>query len=350
MSEDHDRSGGVRPRAIDLFCGSGAVTTGLAEAFEIVAAVDKNRLACETYAANHPGVRLYERDIRKLRPREILNDVPQAAGAELMVVCAPCQPFSNHNRKRGDDPQASLVLEAARFARVLKPKGILFENVPGIAGVAGVYDDLTHALGRIKYVVGSPRRINAADLGVPQRRFRCVMFAARSRESVERFDAADLTAERMTVAQAIQSLRSLANGETDPDDTLHAARRHTPVALARLRAIPHNGGSRSALPPELRLKCHENTYGFPDVYGRMAWHDVAPTLTTGCTDVTRGRFAHPEQDRAITLREAALLQTFPPGYVFHGPTKDVAIQIGNAVPVAMVRAMVPAITRALALE
>lgn len=338
-----------RPRAVDLFSGSGAVTAGLAGIFDVVAAVDNNLLACRTYAANHPEVRLFERDIRKLRPREILEAVPSAARADLMVVCAPCQPFSNQNRKKADDPRASLVLEAARFARVLKPKGILFENVPGIASVGGVYEDLTRALRRVGYVVGSPRRINAADMGVPQRRIRCVMFAARSAEAVALFDAADFPMERKTIASAIRDLPPLESGQSDPDDRLHAARHHSPVALARLRAIPRDGGSRAALPPELRLKCHENTRGFPDVYGRMAWNDVAPTLTTGCTDVTRGRFAHPDQDRAITLREAALLQTFPPGYEFHGPFKDVATQIGNAVPVAMVRAMVPAIASALSL-
>ncbi|MEH3064686.1 MAG: DNA cytosine methyltransferase [Methylobacterium radiotolerans] len=102
------------------------------------------------------------------------------------------------------------------------------------------------------------------------------------------------------------------------------------------------------MPSELRLKCHASTHGFPDVYGRMKWDDVAPTLTTGCTDVTRGRFAHPDQDRAITLREAALLQTFPRKYIFHGPYNRVTTQIGNAVPVAMVSAMVPALVEALA--
>lgn len=340
---------GARPRAVDLFCGSGAVTTGLAEAFEIVAAVDQDPLACRTYAANHPNVRLFERDIRKLRPQEILKEVPSAAGADLMVVCAPCQPFSNQNRNKADDPRAALVLQAARFARALRPRGILFENVPGLVGAVGVHDDLTKALRRVGYVVGAPRRINAADMGVPQRRIRCVMFAARSAEAVAVFDAAELSTGRRTVASVIRDLAPLESGQADPADRLHAARRHSPIALARLRAIPRDGGSRHSLPAELRLRCHENTHGFPDVYGRMAWDDVAPTLTTGCTDVTRGRFAHPEQDRAITLREAALLQTFPRDYEFHGSFKDVATQIGNAVPVEMVRAMVPAITKALSL-
>lgn len=347
MSDPLSVRRGPRLRAVDLFCGSGAVTSGLSGGFEVLAAVENDRLACRTYAANHPGVRLFERDILEFDPNEIVAAEPRAAGIDLLVVCAPCQPFSNQNRHKGDDPRATLILQAARYAAVLRPRGILFENVPGLAGASGAFDALAAALGAIGYVVGPPRKIDAADLGVPQRRLRCVMFASPSEDAVARFAAADLSAERMTVAEAIRGLMPLASGERDPNDPLHAARRHKPVALERLRAIPRDGGSRSSLPPGLRLKCHEGRRGYPDVYGRMAWGDVAPTLTTGCTDVTRGRFAHPEQDRGITLREAALLQTFPRDYVFHGSHDRIATQIGNAVPVAMVRVMVPALLDAL---
>ena len=345
MGDGRATPGVARLRAVDLFCGSGAVTAGLSPSFDVVAAVDCDDLACRTYAANHPGVRLFERDIRELDPREIIDATAGAAEPDLLVVCAPCQPFSNQNRHKGDDPRATLVLQAARYAAVLRPKGILFENVPGITGV---YEELSRALADIGYRVGLPRKVNAADLGVPQRRLRCVMFAARTAEAVERFATAELSAPRKTVGDVLRGLMPLQSGQVDPGDPLHSARKHAPIALSRLRSIPVDGGSRSALPPELRMRCHEAKRGYPDVYGRMAWDDVAPTLTTGCTDVTRGRFAHPEQDRAITLREAALLQTFPPGYVFHGPRKRVATQIGNAVPVAMVGAMVPAIVHALA--
>ena len=337
-----------RLRAVDLYCGSGAVTAGLAKTFDVVAAVDNDPLACKTYAANHPWVRLFQRDIRELDPQEIVDAVPSARGTDLLIVCAPCQPFSSQNRNRIGDGRALLVLEAARFAAVLRPRGILFENVPGLAGASGLYEELRCALAAVGYIVGPPRRVNAADMGVPQRRIRCVMFASMSAEAVERFAAADLSAPRTTVAQAIQGLLPLESGQRDPDDAMHAARLHSPLALKRLRAIPRDGGSRDALPEELRLKCHATTHGYPDVYGRMRWNDVAPTLTTGCTDVTRGRFAHPDQDRAITLREAALLQTFPRDYIFHGAYKRVATQIGNAVPVAMVTAMIPAIVDALA--
>jgi DNA (cytosine-5)-methyltransferase 1 len=120
--------------------------------------------------------------------------------------------------------------------------------------------------------------------------------------------------------------------------------------LKRLALIPKNGGSRKSLPPELELVCHRGMSGFPDVYGRMKWETVAPTLTTGCTDITRGRFAHPRDDRAITLREAARLQTFPDEYIFVGNRSQIAMQIGNAVPPAMIATLTAAFETALCAE
>jgi DNA (cytosine-5)-methyltransferase 1 len=161
------------------------------------------------------------------------------------------------------------------------------------------------------------------------------MIASRSQAALELFVCAKFKKKSSTVRKAIGDLPKLANGACDPRDPLHHARTHCDLALLRLANIPKNGGSRFALPPELVLKCHRGSKAFPDVYGRMHWDEVAPTLTTGCDDVTRGRFAHPEQDRAITLREAALLQSFPLRYQFCGNRRDIARQIGNAVPVRM---------------
>ena len=140
------------------------------------------------------------------------------------------------------------------------------------------------------------------------------------------------------------------NGEASPDDAMHFARKHQPIALERMAHIPQDGGDRFALPEELELPCHRGNRGFPDVYGRMWWGRVAPTLTTGCTDITRGRFMHPRDDRAISLREAARLQTFPDQYVFLGKPQAVARQIGNAVPVRLVVALTPGIMQAVDLQ
>ena len=153
---------------------------------------------------------------------------------------------------------------------------------------------------------------------------------------------------RISVREAIGDLPRLASGQADSDDALHFARKHQPIALERLRHIPKNGGSRTALPDLLRLECHRDHRGHPDVYGRMRWEEVAPTLTTGCTDLTRGRFAHPRDDRAITLREAARLQTFPDNYQFSGSAKAIAAQVGNSVPVRLIEELAPALREALA--
>jgi DNA (cytosine-5)-methyltransferase 1 len=332
-------------RAVDLFCGSGAVSEALSRnGFKVVAAVDNDPVACRTYRSNHPDVTLVENDISKIDP-DTHHAFANRAPIGLLVACAPCQPFSSQNRKRGaHDERASLLLQAIKFARSLKPACILFENVPGMAspGNLAMFEALRDGLREVGYILSKPRRIDASTLGVPQRRVRCVMVATPDEAGAHAFHDAELTGSRVTVGETIAGLRELRSGETDPDDALHSARSHNDLVLRRLEHIPKDGGSRSALPLALELRCHRGrSSSFSDVYGRMAWNDVAPTLTTGCTDLTRGRFVHPFQDRAITLREAALLQTFPHRYRFEGNKTEIARQIGNAVPVRMVEAMLP---------
>jgi DNA (cytosine-5)-methyltransferase 1 len=335
--------------AIDVYSGSGAVTEGLkAEGITVLAAVDNDPIACETYRLNHPEVHLLETDIRSLNPSTIRNAISFNGQLDLLVICAPCQPFSSQNRKRAsDDPRADLILECIKFIEEFGPKVVFFENVPGIA-ISGPLASLRGKLVELGYCLGEPRNMNAADYGVPQRRERCIMVAARSHERIKAFYDAIMPRPNMTVRHAIGKLKQLCSGERDPDDSLHFARNHQPVVLRRLQYIPLDGGSRSSLPLELELACHKGRKNdFPDVYGRMHWDDVAPTLTTGCTDVTKGRFVHPRDNRAITLREAALLQSFPSRYRFFGSSSQIARQIGNAVPVDMIRSLVPALKNSL---
>lgn len=329
------------PTAVDLFSGSGAVTSALRSTrFKVIAAVDNDREAAETFRLNHPSVKLYEKDIRKLDPHVIRTGPAKGRDIDLLVVCAPCQPFSTQNRKRKPDEREALILQAGRFARVLQPRVIFFENVPGLAARSDLLIQLRAELGE-NYELGSPTKIDAADLGVPQRRNRCIMIATRDCIPPDFDELVQRPAVLETVRQAIGHLPSLATGQSDPDDPLHVARRHSDLTLRRLAHIPKDGGSRSALPRALVLPCHAklDPGAFSDVYGRMSWDDVAPTLTTGCTDVTRGRYAHPRDDRAITLREAALLQTFPSTYRFAGRHGAISRQIGNAVPVRLVEAL-----------
>ncbi len=348
-----DNSCGCRkwPTAVDLFSGCGSVTAALKKRhFKVVAAVDIDPVACETYRINHPSTRLFESDIRELDPRCLLPLIRKRKFLDLLVVCAPCQPFSNQNRnKKQDDERRELILEAVRFADILQPRIIMFENVPGLAGnrFKGILNRLKENLASIGYMTGPPDRIDAADYNVPQRRTRCLLFATKEKTPPSPPPPITPEGRRVTVSDAFQGLRPLRTGDKDQHDPLHFARQHSPIALKRLEYIPKNGGSRFALPPELELKCHQGKKSYPDVYGRMRWDDVAPTLTTGCTDITKGRFAHPEDDRAISLREAARLQTFPDSYKFFGNPGQIATQIGNAVPMQLIEALSPVLRAAL---
>lgn len=332
------------PTAVDLFAGCGGVTEALKRKhFRIVAAVDNDPIACTTYRKNHPSVRLYENDIRDVSPWSIRNKLLNRRNLDLLVVCAPCQPFSSQGRRDKNDDRVWLIHSAVRFARVLRPKLILFENVPGLASpkFARILNKLRDGLLDIGYHVGAPEMVDAADYAVPQRRQRCILLAKRGKLPPTLPQPITPSDNRITVRQALGELKSLCSGENDENDTLHFARNHQPIALKRLSLISKNGGSRFDLPDDLVLPCHKGHSGHPDVYGRMSWDDVAPTLTTGCTDITKGRYAHPEDDRAITLREAARLQTFRDDYRFEGTPRQIAVQIGNAVPVRLIEELCP---------
>ena len=343
MSHKQDHTSRRWPTAIDLFCGCGGVTAGLKAArFRVIAAVDNDPIACRTYRANHPSVRLIERDITQIDPHRIKKSLLSDDSLDLLVVCAPCQPFSNQQRATAEDDRTNLILQTIRFANALQPRLILLENVPGLAGprFKMVRDKLSEGLKAQGYQFGMTRRLDAADFGVPQRRVRCILLASKDHASPElpqRF----VEAVQATVRTAIGDLKTLNSGEADPDDEMHFARDHRPIALERLKHIPKDGGSRDSLPYDLQLQCHKGHKGHPDVYGRMNWDAVAPTLTTGCTDLTRGRFGHPRDDRAVTLREAARLQTFPDDYRFLGNSQEIATQIGNAVPVRLIQQLAP---------
>ena len=334
--------------AVDLFAGSGSVTAALKSShYRVLAAVDEDANACDTYRLNHPSTKLFQSDIRRVRVADIRQVIQDSLPLDLIVICAPCQPFSNQNKNRQTDTRFSLLLEGARFVRGLKPNTIFVENVPGLANSDknDLLAEFMSICGR-EYTFTKPLTIDAADYGVPQRRKRCLIMAAKGHMPPEVPEPKTPKGERITVREAIQHLPTLKSGEIDHTDALHAARKHRRIALQRLEAIPKNGGSRSNLPAKLELACHKGRSGYPDVYGRMVWDDVAPTLTTGCTDITRGRFAHPEDNRAITNREASLLQTFPQSYKFVGRSKTISTQIGNAVPYELFRAFIPSLRQA----
>ncbi|MCM2574439.1 DNA cytosine methyltransferase [Achromobacter xylosoxidans] len=317
--------------AIDLFSGCGGLSCGLKDAgFHVVAAVEIDNKAQATYKLNHPGVRLYAQDIRMLAPQQLMKDVGLAVGElDLLAGCPPCQGFSRLRTKNQKtsvkDDRNDLVAEFIRFAQVLLPKTIMLENVPALAKdsrFTRVRDQLSHLGYKMEVHV-----LDAADYKVPQRRKRLIMLASR----VHTPQIARKAEKRVTVRQALAGVGAPSKSK----DKLHAMGENRSQMVRDLIAlIPKNGGSRSDLGRERQLDCHKRSDGFKDVYGRMAWDDVSPTITSGCHNPSKGRFLHPSYNRTITLREAALLQGFPRNFVFdpsHGK-EAIALMIGNALP------------------
>lgn len=327
---------------IDLFAGCGGGSLGFMKAgLRAVAAVELDGDAADAYEANL-GVRPIVRDIRGVKGEDLLRTADLKSGeCTLLSGCPPCQSFTDLRRgalsTRRDRARNSLLREYLRLAADVRPRHIAFENVPGMLSPRWRprFDALLQGLAELGYEHVWDV-LDAADFGVPQRRRRLLVVASRVSKPVlppptHGDPASSGRTAWLTVRDAIAALPPLASGEVDPGDVYHRARRHSPLALRRLRAIPA-GGARSDLPEDLQLECHKNHAGHYDIYGRMWWDRPAPTLTSGCTNVTRGRFAHPDQDRAITLREAMLLQTFPRIAVLRGSLDEMALQVGNAIP------------------
>lgn len=338
------------PTMVDLFCGCGGLTAGFkAAGFRVLAAVEIDPVATATYQLNHPEVRLYEADIRSVSAEEMMRHCDLKPGElTVLAACAPCQPFSRHNRSGDGDERAKLILETVRFLEVFRPVFLFVENVPGIKRKSEILHRLLAALRRSGYRTSLPVVIDAVDYGVPQFRKRFILLATRLDIELGVPEPTHAPPERAallgkrpwrTVGEAFEGLEELDSGGQSETDPLHKARKHSPLNLERLRHIPPNGGSRDSLPIRLRPPCHKNkNVGYHDVYGRMSLDKPANTLTTGCTNFTKGRFAHPISDRSITLREAARLQTFPDSYRFSGSYEQISAQIGNAVPVKLAEA------------
>jgi len=336
------------PTMIDLFSGCGGVTAGFkARGFKVLAAVESDPVIARTYRLNHPEVVLYEEDIRNVSPDEMMRRCELGYGhLTVLSVCAPCQPFSRQNRLRNADERASLVLESVRFVEILHPLFLFVENVPGLGQNSDILGKLIGDLEILGYRMSNPTVVDAVNYGVPQFRKRFILLGTsldiglRMPESTHASPEESVRLKKkewLTVRDAFVGIENLRSGEESKTDPLHKARKHKPLSLERLRHIPHNGGSRDGLPFELQLACHKNgkNVGYHDVYGRMDFNRPSNTLTTGCTNFTKGRFAHPTSDRAITPREAARLQTFPDSYQFYGSYEQISAQIGNAVPVKL---------------
>mgnify|MGYP001602104794 CR=1 FL=1 len=336
--------------AIDIFSGCGGLTLGLKQAgFDVIGAVEIDSLAAETYTANHPTVKVWERDIRKLTGSEILRELKIKKGElSLLAGCPPCQGFSSMRTRNGKekirDKRNDLVFDYLRLVKELKPKAVMMENVPALAENRRM-EVLKKELKSLGYEMnGTPLVLNTAEYGVPQRRRRMILVGSR-------FGKVELpkgSAARTTVRTAIGYM-PVPGKSGDPLHDFKETRTAKTVEMIRL--IPKDGGSRADLPVRYHLPCHIRfPQGFKDVYGRMEWNDVSPTITGGCVSPSKGRFLHPSQNRAISLREAALLQTFPRSYYFSlkNGRQGVALMIGNALPPTFIKRHALAIKHTLA--
>jgi len=324
-------------RAIDLFSGSGGLTTGLKQAgFHVVGAVEYEATACETYCLNHPETLLIPEDIRSVDPGDFMNKLGLERGElELLAGCPPCQGFSSigtRNRGNKNDPRNDFVFEMLRFAEHFYPKTMMMENVPALASDWRIQEVRTR-LEKIGYHV-SLGILNAVDYGVPQSRRRMIFLCSRLGELNVSEDK-----EGVTLTTVRSAIGHLPVPGTSGDPMHDIVEKRSNKIMEMISLIPKDGGSRTDLGEEYVLECHKKTSGFKDVYGRMAWDKPSPTMTGGCSNPSKGRFLHPEQNRTITLREAALLQTFPEDYKFslRGGKQGVATMIGNALPPTFIK-------------
>ena len=324
-------------RGVDLFCGIGGLTHGLRLTdVDVRAGFDIDRDCRYAFEANNHGAEFVCKDIHEV----VFDDLApyfEGGDATALVGCAPCQPFSAHNRRRPQsDDDCSLVGEFARLVQEGTPDFVSMENVPGLAKHRE-FQAFVAILEGLNYKV-TYDTVSCERFGVPQRRRRLVLLASRH-GPVHLVDAGS---KPPTVGGCIRKLPPIDAGAADDADPAHAA---MPLSPTNRQRIAHSkpGGTWEDWPDDLVNPCHRNAH-YPAPYGRMRWDDLAPTITTQFCYYSTGRFGHPEQDRAISVREGAILQTFPADYrlVEAGTTpkvRDLARQIGNAVPVSLAKAV-----------
>ena len=307
---------------------------------DIAFGLDNDPDAERTFRANFPGAAFIGTDIADV-PSSALNDVVEASSGHplLFNACAPCQPFSRQRNSEAspNDGRLDLLDHLSRFLYRFRPELIFVENVPGLReGSLGrtVFYRLIKTLEKLGYYT-SHHIVRSQDYGVPQRRARLVLLASVFGPVAfpsRTHGGGTQNAKYATVAEWIGNLPAISAGETHPVVPNHQAARLSALNLKRIQVTPPGGGWKD-LPGDLMPKSRKSGFtGFTDVYGRLTWEAPAPALTTRCISYSNGRFGHPEQDRAISVREAACLQTFPKDFVFAGNLNSQARQVGNAVP------------------
>ncbi len=330
--------------AIDVFAGGGGLTVGLKRSgFKVIGAVELERHAFSTYKSNHPEVRAFRQDVRTIKG-ELLSSLSQSGEIDLLAGCPPCQGFSSLTLKYDKvDPRNDLVMEMARLIIEIKPRAIMMENVPGLL-LRGkdLFEKFLDAMRTGGYIYNY-RVLQVADYGIPQSRRRLILLAGKGfqipipnpthsqnpKRGLKPWRTIDKVIQMMS--PPVEMKETLAH--TPQAFNWHVVRTLSPQNKRRL-GFARQGKGWSSIPKKLRPACHQDKdAGFSNVYGRMAWNQVAPTITGGCTTFSKGRFGHPDEDRTISVREAALLQTFPADYIIDTPHMEYACNIiGNALP------------------
>lgn len=338
---------------VDLFCGAGGLSLGFQKAgFTPVMAFDFDRHACATYAANL-GNHVHEVDLSRVVPRDFGREIVAATGGvDVVAGGPPCQGWSIQRRGNGIDARNDLTVQFSEIAAAINPKAIVMENVPTLFGKRGAkhLEIVEETFAQRGYRVYK-RILDASWFGVAQSRRRAVLVAVSTEfDSLFEFpEPSHKNGSVVTVRQAIGDLPPPPlDGSDHPDYFNHKIVMVSAANLERLSYVPEGGG-RLDVPEHLQLPCHRTANGHRhlDVFGRLRWDRPAGTITAMFDNFTRGRFAHPADNRNITGREGARLQSFPDDFVFLGPKKDVARQIGNAVAPLMAEAVAHALQRVL---
>ncbi len=326
--------------AVDLFCGVGGLTHGIIQSgINVVAGFDIEENCRFAYETNNPNAKFFKQDVSSLSGEEVEALYPQG-GIKLLAGCAPCQPFSKYSQGRDvrKDKKWPLLYAFSRIIREVKPELVTMENVPDVTKHE-VYHDFISELEEQGYHIWA-EQVFCPDYGMPQIRKRHVLLASRL-GPIQLIKPTHAPENYKTVLDAIGKLPPIEAGDSDSKDRLHTASSLSPLNMKRIRASKP-GGTWKDWPQELVATCHTKASGrsYGGVYARMQWDKPSPTMTTQCFGYGNGRFGHPTQDRALTLREAAILQTFPKRYKFVPNDRKIEFKpigrmIGNAVPVKL---------------
>jgi DNA (cytosine-5)-methyltransferase 1 len=340
---------------VDVFAGVGGLTYGFnLEGFNVVAGIDADRACKYPYEQNNPSSTFILEKIEDVKADDVLALYP-AGHIKVLVGCAPCQPFSSYTRKEGEHESWQLLYDFSELIDDVQPDIVSMENVPRLKTYddGKVFNDFIKALEKSGYDkpnITWVHRVYAPDYGVPQHRYRLILLASKLGK-IKLLRPSHSPDNYRTVRNTIEQLPKIKAGETHPEDSLHRASMLSSMNLQRIQAsMP--GGTWEDWDSHLVAACHKKNSGktYKNVYGRMSWDEPSPTITTQCYGFGNGRFGHPEQDRAISTREAALLQTFPDDYQFFMPNEEtpffvgtVSRMIGNAVPVDLARVIAKSI-------